>query len=113
MGFKVGRNVPPMQRELIYLLADLCVKWGFCIPPDDHRGQFILSFYRDATRFSLTKADTQEWVPWAVGSYVWGVSFFLDEKGAKNQAGPKSGPHASPAPYGPAMPTLNKHLSSV
>ena len=25
-----------MERELIYLLADLCVKWGFCIPPDDH-----------------------------------------------------------------------------
>lgn len=23
-----------MERELIYLLADLCVKWGFCIPPD-------------------------------------------------------------------------------
>lgn len=36
MGFKVGKGVPPMERELIYLLADLCVKWGFCIPPDDH-----------------------------------------------------------------------------
>lgn len=24
-----------MERELIYLLADLCVKWGFCIPPVD------------------------------------------------------------------------------
>lgn len=23
-----------MERELIYLLADLCVKWGFCIPPE-------------------------------------------------------------------------------
>ena len=34
MGFKVAKNVPPMERELIYLLADLCVKWGFCIPPD-------------------------------------------------------------------------------
>ncbi len=36
MGFKVGKDVPPMERELIYLLADLCVKWGFCIPPDDN-----------------------------------------------------------------------------
>ena len=35
MGFKVGKNVPPMERELIYLLGDLCVKWGFCIPPED------------------------------------------------------------------------------
>ena len=24
-----------MERELGYLLYDLCVKWGFCIPPDD------------------------------------------------------------------------------
>lgn len=35
MGFKVNRDVPPMKRELIYLLYDLCVIWGFCIPPDD------------------------------------------------------------------------------
>lgn len=34
MGFKVGKDVPPMERELIYLLSDLYVKWGFCIPPD-------------------------------------------------------------------------------
>lgn len=25
-----------MERELIYLLHDLCVKWGFCIPPEAH-----------------------------------------------------------------------------
>lgn len=24
-----------MERELIYLLVDLCVKWGFCIHPND------------------------------------------------------------------------------
>ncbi len=36
MGFKVGKNVPPMERELIYLLYDLGVKWGFCIPSYDH-----------------------------------------------------------------------------
>lgn len=35
MGFKVPKNMPPMERELQYLLADLCVKWGFCIPVDD------------------------------------------------------------------------------
>ena len=23
-----------MERELIYLLHDLCIKWGICIPPD-------------------------------------------------------------------------------
>lgn len=33
MGFRVHRDTPPMERELIYLLYDLCVKWGFCIPP--------------------------------------------------------------------------------
>ncbi len=35
MGFKVKRNVPPMERELTYLLYDLAVKWGFCIPSED------------------------------------------------------------------------------
>ena len=28
------KDTPPMERELIYLLADLCVNWGFCIPTD-------------------------------------------------------------------------------
>ena len=31
MGYKVNKDTPPMERELIYLLGDLCVKWGFCI----------------------------------------------------------------------------------
>ena len=35
MGYKQKRDVPPMEREINYLLADLCVKWGFCIPPDE------------------------------------------------------------------------------
>lgn len=35
MGIKVPKDTPPMERELIYLLTDLCVIWGFCIPPDD------------------------------------------------------------------------------
>lgn len=34
MGFKVNKNTPPMERELTYLLYDLCVNWGWCIPPD-------------------------------------------------------------------------------
>lgn len=34
MGFKQDKNIPPMERELNYLLYDLCVIWGFCIPPD-------------------------------------------------------------------------------
>jgi hypothetical protein len=33
MGFKLDPDTPAMQRELTYLLYDLCVKWGFCIPP--------------------------------------------------------------------------------
>ena len=35
MGSILEKNVPPLERELKNLLADLCVKWGFCIPPDD------------------------------------------------------------------------------
>lgn len=35
MGYKQPKDMPPMERELNYLLHDLCVKWGFCIPPED------------------------------------------------------------------------------
>lgn len=33
MGLKLGPNTPPMEREITYLLYDLCVRWGWCIPP--------------------------------------------------------------------------------
>jgi hypothetical protein len=33
MGFKLPPGTAPMEQELEYLLYDLCVKWGFCIPP--------------------------------------------------------------------------------
>ena len=35
MGFKVDKNLPPLEREFHYLLHDLCVDLGFCIPPED------------------------------------------------------------------------------
>lgn len=52
MGFKVPRDTPPMERELIYLLVDLCVKWGFCIPPDDFE-QISKAEYYHADDFGL------------------------------------------------------------
>ena len=36
-----------MERELIYLLADLCVKWGFCIPPDSFEQISKMDYYSD------------------------------------------------------------------
>lgn len=33
MRMKVDKNTPPMERELEYLLYDLCINWGFCIAP--------------------------------------------------------------------------------
>jgi hypothetical protein len=33
MGFKLTSDTPAMEREIMCLLDDLCVKWGFCIPP--------------------------------------------------------------------------------
>ena len=47
MGFKVPKDTPPMERELIYLLADLCVKWGFCIPPDSFEQISKMDNYND------------------------------------------------------------------
>lgn len=45
MGFKVPKDTPPMERELIYLLADLCVKWGFCIPSDNFEQISKMQYY--------------------------------------------------------------------
>lgn len=56
MGFKVGKNVPPIERELMYLLSDLCVIWGFCIPPADQnviskKGNYkAIEFARDVVK---------------------------------------------------------------
>ena len=32
--FKLPKDTPPMERELLYFLYDLSVMWGWCIPPD-------------------------------------------------------------------------------
>ena len=35
MNFKQDKKVPHMEREIRYLLNDLCVDWGFCISPEN------------------------------------------------------------------------------
>ncbi len=47
MGFKVPQDTAPMERELTYLLADLCVKWGFCIPADKSEQISKMDYYND------------------------------------------------------------------
>lgn len=61
MGFKVRKDVPPMERELIYLLYDLCVKWGFCILTDDH-DEISKKEYYHAIEFAedVVKAEGME-----------------------------------------------------
>ncbi len=58
MGFKVPRDTPPMERELIYLLADLCVKWGFCIPPDDFDKISKMEYYQ-AQDFAMDVVEAE------------------------------------------------------
>ena len=58
MGFKVGKDVPPMERELIYLLMDLCVKWGFCIPPDDQEQIAKMEYYQ-ANDFAIDVVEAE------------------------------------------------------
>ena len=42
-----------MEREVTYLLYDLCVKWGFCIPPD--RAEEIRKMsYLSAKEFAIS-----------------------------------------------------------
>ncbi len=58
MGFKVGKDVPPMERELIYLLIDLCVKWGFCIPPGDFDRISKMEYYH-ADDFAMDVVEAE------------------------------------------------------
>lgn len=64
MGFKVPRDVPPMERELIYLLHDLCVKWGFCIP-SDHFDVIVKKEFYHAEDFAMdvVKAEGMDAYP--------------------------------------------------
>lgn len=48
-----------MEREMIYLLVDLCVKWGFCIPADDVEGISKKSHFT-AQGFALDVAQAEE-----------------------------------------------------
>lgn len=67
MGFKVPKDTPPMERELICLLADLCVKWGFCIPPDDQdiiskkKHYQAIDFARDVVKAEVMEAGSK-WI---------------------------------------------------
>lgn len=69
MGYKQKKNVPPMEREINYLLADLCVNWGFCIPPNDQieisKAEFYTSndFAKDVVNAEGLNADYEnKWV---------------------------------------------------
>jgi hypothetical protein len=35
MGMRRPKDFPPGERKLRYVLYDLCVDWGYCIPPAD------------------------------------------------------------------------------
>ena len=56
-----------MERELVYLLADLCVKWEFCIPPEDHiviskkDNYTAIEFAKDVVKAEGMDSDS-EWI---------------------------------------------------
>lgn len=58
MGYKIPKETPPMERELKCLLGDLCVKWGFCIPPDDFE-EISKQEYYHADDFALDVVEAE------------------------------------------------------
>lgn len=73
MGFKVKSDVPPMERELIYLLYDLCTKWGFCIPPDDANRIAKQPFYK-AIDFAIDVVEAEGMEATPDTSWVKGIA---------------------------------------
>ena len=45
------RNISAHEQKLLYLLDDLCLKWGFCLPPDK-MATIIKSQIYDARQFA-------------------------------------------------------------
>jgi hypothetical protein len=33
LGLSTDKNLPPLEKDLTCLLYNLCVDWGFCLPP--------------------------------------------------------------------------------
>jgi len=58
MGHKQKEDTPPMERELNYFLYDLCVKWGFCIPPEEHN-EISKSEYYNAEDFACDVIEAE------------------------------------------------------
>ena len=69
MGLKLEDDMRPMERELSYLLYDLCVIWGFCIPPNRAEEISKMSHW-SAKEFAISVVEAegmnpeyeQEWV---------------------------------------------------
>ena len=58
MTLKVPKDTPHMERELKCLLGDLCVNWGFCIPPADFEAISKQQYYH-ADDFAVDVVESE------------------------------------------------------
>lgn len=56
------KNEPPMKREILLLLGDLCVVYGFCIPPEDNE-RISSQEYLEAEEFADEVLRAEGMVP--------------------------------------------------
>jgi hypothetical protein len=62
MGMRRPNDFPPGERKLRYVLYDLCVKWGYCIPPAD--GDRIAQFKEiTAEEFAIEVLKAEGFAP--------------------------------------------------
>ena len=58
LGLSLDKNTPLLERKLRYFLYDLCVDWGFCLPPDDlDRIATLQCVTADELAFEVVKAE--------------------------------------------------------
>lgn len=84
MGYKQHKTTPPMERELNYLLQDLCVKWGFCIPPVSADGISKKSRW-SSVEFALAVVDAEGMDASVDGMWVRKISERFEDRFGQEQ----------------------------
>ena len=89
MGIKLPPDTPPMERELEYLLYDICVQWGFCIPPESADHICKMSKLTDET-FAASVVEAEGLNPHYEYKYVRRIALKFQERFGQDEISTES-----------------------
>jgi len=84
MGMPRPSQSPPGERKLRYVLYDLCVQWGYCIPPADQE-RIAASKEITAEQFAIEVLKAEGFAPEHEPERVKDIAnFFVEKVGASS-----------------------------